>query len=334
VSVKDYPNDPGGKVTVRWSPSYLDSLPNFTIGDYRVWRQAPSSGAQAALRNGAALVRAGDDPVAGRRTFRTTTSGTQTYYWEYLATVPAAQQAGYSYAAPTGSDSVGAGNPRTSFMIEARYANDVRATWDSPPDSGYSVDNLPPVAPAPFSGTFAMGTGTILTWGANGEPDLAGYRLYKGAWPGFTPDPSNRITQTTLPNFTDPASNTGVYKLSAYDIHGNESGFAIWSPGGGTSDAGGSIPREVFLAPITPNPARTPVALRFGLPREARARLAVFDAQGRRVRAVLDAWCKPGEATTSWDGRDDSGAAVGSGLYFVRLETEGRTLVRRLVAMR
>ena len=340
AGVKDVPNDQGGKVSVKWSASYLDSPPDFTVYDYRIWRQSPPAAAQLALAHGARLVSAAGPTTAARgdpltaakgRVFRTSVEAGQTFYWELVGTQVASQQPAYSFTAPTTTDSVGAGNPSTMFYVDA-YSG-YFAHWDSAPDSGYSVDNLAPVAPAPFSATFSPPDGTFLAWGANSESDLAGYRLYRGGGLDFTPSPGNRIYDGTLPSYHDAVSTAYIYKVCAYDIHGNEGGCTTAQPPG-TLDAGSEIPKVLTLAPVDPNPARDGANLRFGLPHDGRAVVVIYDAAGRRVRTVIDAWLPAGIALTRWDGRDASGAEVGSGIYFLRLEMNGVRLTRRFVTLR
>lgn len=74
--------------------------------------------------------------------------------------------------------------------------------------------------------------------------------------------------------------------------------------------------------------------LRRALPRAAEVTLAVFDQQGRRVRTLLAGQQPAGEHAVTWDGRDDGGRAVASGIYFVRGTAEGRTFTRRVAALR
>src|SRR6266436_8333853 len=74
--------------------------------------------------------------------------GATGYSWEFLASLAASGFPSYSYVAATTSDSVPAGNPRTAFLLQARGVSG-GAYWSSAPDSGYSVDNLPPAMPAP-----------------------------------------------------------------------------------------------------------------------------------------------------------------------------------------
>lgn len=69
-----------------------------------------------------------------------------------------------------------------------------------------------------------------------------------------------------------------------------------------------------------PNPFNPSTTIRFTLPAELRAKLTVYDALGRTVAVVLDRTLGPGVHETVWNGRADSGASVGSGLYLYRFE--------------
>ena len=87
------------------------------------------------------------------------------------------------------------------------------------------------------------------------------------------------------------------------------------------------------FAPPSPNPARGSLRLQFGLPRSARVSLVVCDVTGRRLRELASGIRPAGEQSLTWDLRDDRGAAVGAGLYFVRLEADGRTITRKVATL-
>ena len=216
-------------------------------------------------------------------------------------------------------------------MVQAR-ATGSSAFWASAPDSGYSVDNLPPNMPAPFTGNYATGS-TTLHWGANHEADFLSYRLYRGSSPGFTPGPGNFVVEKSDTGFVDVVGGPYFYKLAAVDIHDNISPYAFLQPNGtlGVDDA---LPASLMLAPAFPNPARVSTTLRFALPHAARVTLVLYDATGRRVRELIDARLPAGEHSALWDGRGDSGSLAPSGLYFVALTSEGRMLRERLAILR
>jgi len=88
------------------------------------------------------------------------------------------------------------------------------------------------------------------------------------------------------------------------------------------------------LMPVRPNPARGAVSLAFELPRASRARLALYDVQGARVRTLADRDFPAGAHALRWDGRDDSGRAVANGVYFAQIEMDGIRATRRMVMLR
>jgi hypothetical protein len=253
------------------------------------------------------------------------------FAWEYLATQNANASPTYSYVAPTAADSINGHNPYTVFMVEAHAAAS-GAFWSSAPDSGYSVDNLAPATPAPFLGSYAAGT-TTMSWGPNGESDLAGYRLYRGTGVGFTIGPGNLVTPLTSTAYADPAGEPYIYKLTAVDVHGNESAPATLVPAGALA-VGDDAPATLAFVLDGANPTRSGASLRFELPARADVRVTILDAQGRRIRSLVDAAYAPGRYTARWDGADASGARVADGLYFARLSAGARELNLKIVLAR
>lgn len=84
------------------------------------------------------------------------------------------------------------------------------------------------------------------------------------------------------------------------------------------------------LAPPWPNPARGEVALEFALPRAAVIRLAAYDVLGREVARLADGPLAAGRHVVPWR----PAATLPGGLYFVRLEVEGRSIARRVAVLR
>jgi photosystem II stability/assembly factor-like uncharacterized protein len=83
-----------------------------------------------------------------------------------------------------------------------------------------------------------------------------------------------------------------------------------------------------------PNPFDDSAAIRFSLSRAGEARVAVFDAAGRRVRTLREGLAAAGMHRLSWDGRDARGRDVPAGVYFVRLRTEDGTETRKVQRVR
>jgi hypothetical protein len=319
-------------VKVSWNATPLEGS-STTIDSYWVLRSAPPNSVAEALARGAVLLDgSGAAPPPGRRAFLVSRTAAVDYAWEFIASSPAFHVPNYSYVAPTTDDSTAAGNPLTAFMIQARTPGGTQV-WDSAPDSGYSVDNLPPAVPAPFFGTFSAGV-THLHWGVNHEPDFAGYLLYRGSTADFTPGPGNLIAAKPDTGYDDPSGAGNYYKLTALDIHGNQSAFALLTPENTLDVNETGVPTEVYLAPPGPNPASRAATIRFGLPREALVSLQILDVSGRLVRELAGTQVEAGAHTLTWDLRDQEGSGVSGGLFLVRLSAAGATRTARLVVVR
>ena len=334
LSVQDVPNDQGGRVKVSWGASYLESDPYNLVTSYKVFRSVPPNLAAAMRGAGAQVMRVSDaaaDVVERPGMLFTTSAAGTTYFWEYLATVNVDFLSGYSYLAATAQDSTAPGDPATAFMVQARTAGTQH--WESIARTGSSVDNLAPGAPTALTGQYVGGT-THLSWAANLETDLAEYRLYRGTSAGFVPGPDNQVATVDDTTYADAAGAPAYYKLTAVDVHGNESPVALLAPSSTTDVGDGPAELKVSLAPASPNPAARSTQFRYALPRASDVRLAVFDPAGRRVRVLASGFQTAGQHSASWDLRDDGGQPVGMGLYFVRLEADGRAVTRRVAVSR
>lgn len=331
VDVSDVLGDQGGQVRLDWTPGYVEFDPYLQVASYYVLREVPAALAARMERAGARLVREPAEPAKDERVILAQANGTAVTYWEYVGQSPAFQSDTYSFVAPTTSDSVPGVPASTQWMLQARNSTGSRY-WFSNVRVGHSVDNLAPLAPAPFAGTYASGS-TRLTWNPNHEADLAGYRLYRGTTAGFVPGPGNLVAALPDTGYVDAGGAPYVYKLTAVDIHQNESPVATLLPAN-TVDVDANAPAELSFAPPSPNPASGSSTLRYALPREARVRLALYDAAGREVRTLVDAAQSAGAQAATWDLRDAGGRAVAPGLYFARFEAEGRSIVRRIAIVR
>ena len=71
----------------------------------------------------------------------------------------------------------------------------------------------------------------------------------------------------------------------------------------------------------------------FVLPDRGWTRLEVLDVSGRRVRTLAAEFREAGPHRVRWDGRDEGGRSVAGGVYWVRLEHGGESLVRKAVRL-
>jgi hypothetical protein len=82
-----------------------------------------------------------------------------------------------------------------------------------------------------------------------------------------------------------------------------------------------------------PNPFNPVTRISFELRTGGETKLRIFDAAGRRVRTLMTGNLDPGTYVAVWDGTDDGGRTVGSGVYFYELSQAGRKTARRMVVM-
>lgn len=91
---------------------------------------------------------------------------------------------------------------------------------------------------------------------------------------------------------------------------------------------------DFFLEKAAPNPFSRQTALRFGLGRTEDHSLAVYDVSGRKVRTLSSGLAPAGTSVATWDGRDEGGKPVPSGVYFVRLTSRAGERIERAVVLR
>lgn len=102
-----------------------------------------------------------------------------------------------------------------------------------------------------------------------------------------------------------------------------------------TSTGGPDVaPNGFELLQNYPNPFNPETKIAFRLPELGPVKLHIFDLLGREIRLLLDDSRAPGSYELSWDGRDNRGAAVGSGVYIYRLEAGNQALSRKMLLVR
>jgi len=84
----------------------------------------------------------------------------------------------------------------------------------------------------------------------------------------------------------------------------------------------------------SPNPFTLSTRLRFEMPRAGTASVRIYDSQGRLVRDLAGGQREPGEHFLSWDGLDDGGKVLPSGVYYLRLDADGSKAVRSVILTR
>ncbi|HKW14683.1 MAG TPA: choice-of-anchor D domain-containing protein, partial [Candidatus Krumholzibacteria bacterium] len=98
--------------------------------------------------------------------------------------------------------------------------------------------------------------------------------------------------------------------------------------------AAGDLPLHYALEANHPNPFNPATTIAYDLAGAGRSRLVVYDVKGARIRALVDMNQRAGHYSVTWDGRDDRGAPVASGVYFYRLTSGPFNETRKMVLLK
>jgi len=317
-TIEDVQSDQGGRVRLRWHRSDYDAhnMP-YLITDYAIWRRVED-------RNGTHI---DSEIVSSTIDDREYPPGN----WDFVQTVPARGEDLYSVIAPTLCDSTEAGICWSTFFVSA-LTPDPLVYFDSHPDSGYSVDNIPPGVPEGFIVQY-LAEGNTLVWDPSGDEDFQYFKIYRGDADDFEVSDETLAHQTIDTGWVDTGYGFGwYYKISAVDYAGNE-GEAT-APGYVTGMNVQEVSEKVALFPCVPNPFNPSTTIRYSLPAAGQVSLVVYDLAGRKVADLVAGPMLAGVHEVVWGGRNSQGQPVVSGVYLYMLETEGLSQTRKMILLK
>lgn len=174
---------------------------------------------------------------------------------------------------------------------------------------------------------------------SGGPYDLSWNALRAG---GGTSGAGPYVIAGTIGVYDAGVDSASSYVLLAGFWHGGSAATSVPggtpgdSPADGVGDVTSGAPETTFqLLPARPNPFNPHTEIVFDLSRREVVDLAIYDASGARVRMLrAPSALEAGRHTLAWDGVNDSGHAVASGLYFARLTGEGRYDTGRMLLVR
>jgi hypothetical protein len=83
-----------------------------------------------------------------------------------------------------------------------------------------------------------------------------------------------------------------------------------------------------------PNPFNPTTVIQYALPKSSFVRIEVYNILGQRVRALVEEEQEPGYKMIRWDGKDDGGVEVSSGVYFYKIEAGDFTECRKMTLLK
>jgi hypothetical protein len=246
--------------------------------------------------------------------------------WSEVGTTPAISAQRYSALAPAIDE--------TAYDWKVRVnSTDPNVFWESVVASATSTDNLPPAAPSSLVAQ-RNPDGVSLSW-SPGDDDAERFAVFRGASAGFVANDDARIATVTETTFIDRSASAdeAFYVVAAIDPAGHMSSLSDEVAAAAAPVASTPALARLTVRSNAPNPFANATALRIGLPAAGTATVEVFDVAGRRV-ASRQVAVNAGWNEIAFDGRDDAGRALASGVYFYRVRAAAETITRKFVIQR
>ncbi len=244
---------------------------------------------------------------------------------------------GGDYHLQYGSPCIDAGDPNIKDPDSSR--SDIGCyggTWGET----YTYLDYPPKAPDSLRAT-SLNTVIVLSWKTNTESDLSHYLVYKDTLAGFIPDSFKIVANipkdsSVFWDYDFVLGKTYFYQVSAWDLTGHESEYSdeleVEATLVGEYTEEENRPPMYRLFQNYPNPFNSSTVIWYFLPdvgyQPAEVEITIYNVLGKIVRTLVNKKQFPGNHRILWDGKDDSGVEVASGIYFCKLKVSGVDLVK------
>ena len=94
------------------------------------------------------------------------------------------------------------------------------------------------------------------------------------------------------------------------------------------------LPKEFDLRQNYPNPFNPTTVIEYALPKASLVKIQIYNILGQKVRNLVDELQEPGYKTIYWDGKDDRGNEVSSGVYFYRIEAKDFVKCKKMTLLK
>lgn len=238
--------------------------------------------------------------------------------------------------------SVDNGDTRTLALTGLTDLGSSSTPWD------WTISDITetlPVELSSFTGVMTPQNYVMLEWVTQSETGVMGYYLYRNLNPEVgTAERINAFitatntSQETSYAFIDREATPGhmwYYWLQNIDFSGDSNfhgpvSVNVTDPGSITP----IIPLQTGLQQIYPNPFNLQATILYGLAKEASITIEILNSKGAVVRKLVNAAKQAGNYRILWNGLNDQGITVTSGVYFVRMTSGRQSSTLKLVMMK
>ncbi|MCK9164898.1 MAG: choice-of-anchor D domain-containing protein [Candidatus Cloacimonas sp.] len=231
-------------------------------------------------------------------------------------------------------------NTTVGFTISAKSDGDVAIVF--PQEAGQTL----PVTLSNFTAVVTSENFVNIAWTAETETNHSGYNLYRNE----AKDLDNAIKINA--HLIDQGSEIGTqnnYFYTDFEVYTNIV-YYYWLESvslNGASDFYGPLtvtigdPTQEPLPPVVPmvtklynafpNPFNPNTNIRYSLKEAGKVNIEIYNMKGQRIKAYHQEHNAPGYYQVSWDGRDENGRVVSSGIYLYRLTTGKYTAAKKMI---
>jgi len=201
-------------------------------------------------------------------------------------------------------------------------------------------DDTLPIELATFTAVLTLQNSVRLDWVTHSESGISGYYILRNSQNLLSTAqvispliaPTNTST-THAYTFTDTEilDGTWYYWLQHLDMNGQAvyHGPVVVVLHEDTNPGIPEIPLQTGMQSIYPNPFNPSATISFSLAAKENLSLDVFNARGQKVKNLISTELPNGTYSVIWNGKDDDGSAVASGIYLIRMSAGGKTYYRK-----
>jgi hypothetical protein len=202
--------------------------------------------------------------------------------------------------------------------------------------------NAKPLHPANIAAGGAVGSNVCVTWQIHPSDGVTQYQIWRKVkhqnQGTFTPPTLLATLPRTTTQFIDydyVVTDGYTHDLVSYDVrsyfslnstYSDENWIAVFGDGSVVPKTAATQfkPTEWHLG-NSPNPFNPSTRVTYSLVEEGAVSLTVYDVQGRQVSSLDQAYREAGYYSATWDGRNQHGSPVGSGVYFANMHVTSST---------